>query len=169
MRALIVGGGVAGPATALAFHHVGVEAVVLERRTDPSEGSYFTIAPNGLDALDLLGVLGIAREIGFPSTTNAMYGATGRLLGELSLGRPLADGSVAITAKRSLLAARLLDEAERRGVEVRRGAEVVDVAGDANGATVTLAGGERLTADLVVGADGVRSKVRQEIGRASCR
>ncbi len=165
MRALIVGGGVAGPATALAFHHVGVEAVVLERRAalNPSEGSYFTIAPNGLDALDLLGVLGIAREIGFPSTTNAMYGATGRLLGELSLGRPLADGSVAITAKRSLLAARLLDEAERRGVEVRRGAEVVDVASNADGATVTLAGGERLAADLVVGADGVRSGVRQAI------
>ena len=142
MTAIIVGGGVAGPATAMALQHVGVEAVVLERRTDrnPTEGSYFTIAPNGLDALDLLGVLDLARELGFPSTTNAMYGATGRLLGELSLGVPLQDGSVALTAKRSLLAARLLDESERRGIEVRRGAEVVDVASDANGATVTLAG-----------------------------
>ncbi len=169
MTAIIVGGGVAGPATALALQHVGVEAVVLERRTDhnPTEGSYFTIAPNGLDALDLLGVLDLARELGFPSTTNTMYGATGRLLGELSLGRPLQDGSVALTAKRSLLAARLLDEAERRGVEVRRGAEVVDVAGDANGATVTLASGERLTADLVVGADGVRSQVRRAIDPAA--
>ena len=41
---------------------------MLERRTDrnPTEGSYFTIAPNGLDALDLLGVLDLARELGFP-------------------------------------------------------------------------------------------------------
>ena len=62
MTAIIVGGGVAGPATAMALQHVGVEAVVLERRTDrnPTEGSYFTIAPNGLDALDLLGVLDLA-------------------------------------------------------------------------------------------------------------
>jgi 2-polyprenyl-6-methoxyphenol hydroxylase-like FAD-dependent oxidoreductase len=168
MRAVIVGGGVAGPAAALALGHVGVEAVVLERRADrnPTEGSYFTIAPNGLDALDLLGALDLAREVGIPTHTNAMYGATGRLLGELRLGVPLADGTVALTAKRSLLAARLLDEAERRGVDVRRGREVVDVSSDGRGATVTLAGGERLTADLVIGADGVRSGVRQVIDPA---
>lgn len=165
MKAVIVGGGVAGPAAALALHHVGMETVVLERRSDPNptEGSYFTVAPNGLDALDLLGVLDLAREVGFPTRTNAMYGATGRPLGELSLGVPLADGTVALTAKRSLLAARLLDEAERRGVDVRRGVEVADVSSDATGAVVTLADGERLTADLVIGADGVRSRVRQVI------
>jgi 2-polyprenyl-6-methoxyphenol hydroxylase-like FAD-dependent oxidoreductase len=165
MSAVIVGGGVAGPATALALAHVGVEAVVLERRTDrnPTEGSYFTIAPNGLDALSLLGALDLAREVGFPSRANTMYGATGRRLGELSLGMPLADGSVGLTAKRSLLAARLLDEAERRGVEVRRGAEVTTVESDESGAVVALSTGERLPADLVVGADGVRSRVRQAI------
>ncbi len=165
MSAVIVGGGVAGPATALALHHVGIEAVVLERRSDrnPSEGSYFTIAPNGLDALHLLRALDLARAVGFPSRANTMYGATGRLLGELSLGMPLADGSVGLTAKRSLLAARMLDEAERRGVEVRRGAQVVAVESDSASAAVTLSTGERLPADLVVGADGVHSRVRQAI------
>lgn len=165
MKALIVGGGVAGPATALALAHVGVDTVVLERRTErnPTEGSYFTVAPNGLDAMELLGVLDVAREVGFPTRTNAMYGATGRLLGELSLGVPLVDGTVALTAKRSLLAARLLDEAERRGVDVRRGVEVVDVHTDGSGATVALADGQRLTGDVVIGADGVRSRVREVI------
>jgi 2-polyprenyl-6-methoxyphenol hydroxylase-like FAD-dependent oxidoreductase len=165
MQALIVGGGVAGPATAMALQRVGVDAVVVERRSggDTTEGSYFTIAPNGLDALDLLGVLHIAREVGFPSTTNTMYGASGRRLGELGLGVPLAIGLVALTAKRSLLASRLLDEAERRGVEVRRGAEVSAVESDGGSASVTLADGTRLAADLVVGADGVRSRVRPVI------
>lgn len=169
MDALIVGGGVAGPAVAMALQHVGVEAVVLERRADrhPTEGSYFTVAPNGLDALDLLGALDIAREVGFPTVTNAMYGARGRLLGEIGLGVPLADGTVALTAKRSLLTARLLDEAERRGVEVRRGAGVIDVAGDVRGPTVTLADGEQVRADLVVGADGVHSRVRTAIDPAA--
>jgi 2-polyprenyl-6-methoxyphenol hydroxylase-like FAD-dependent oxidoreductase len=169
MAAIIVGGGVAGPATALALQHIGVEALVLERRTErnPTEGSYFTIAPNGLDALSLLGVLDIAREVGFRSTTNTMYGATGRLLGELSLGVPLPDGSVGLTAKRSLLAAQMLDEAERRGVDVRRGAEVTAVESDSARAVVTLSTGERLSADLVIGADGVRSRVRQAIDPAA--
>ncbi len=64
MRALVVGGGVAGPACALALQQVGVEAVVLERRpaSDPDEGSYLTVAPNGLAALDVLGVLEAVRE-----------------------------------------------------------------------------------------------------------
>jgi len=165
MKALIVGGGVAGPATAMALQRVGIDPVLLERRAarDATEGSYFTIAPNGLDALDLLGALDLAREVGFPTTTNAMYGATGRRLGEIGLGVPLADGTFALTAKRSLLAARLLDEAESRGVEVRRGAEVVAVASQDGSATVTLADGERLAADVVVGADGVRSLVRPAI------
>jgi 2-polyprenyl-6-methoxyphenol hydroxylase-like FAD-dependent oxidoreductase len=165
MKAVIVGGGVAGPATALALRHVGIDAVLLERRAgrDPAEGSYFTLAPNGLDALDLLGGLDLAREVGFPTATNLMYGATGRLLGEIRLGVPLADGTVALTAKRSLLAARFVDQAESRGVDVRRGAEVVAVASQDGSATVTLADGERLAADLVVGADGVRSRVRPAI------
>jgi 2-polyprenyl-6-methoxyphenol hydroxylase-like FAD-dependent oxidoreductase len=117
MKVVIVGGGVGGPAAAMALSHVGVEVVVLERRAErnPTEGSYFTIAPNGLDALDVLGILDLAREVGFATRTNRMYGATGRKLGELSLGIPLADGTVALTAKRSLLAARLLDEAENQG------------------------------------------------------
>ena len=169
MKALIVGGGIAGPATAMALQRVGVDAVVMERRAGGSatEGSYFTIAPNGLDALDLLRALPIAREAGFPSTTNTMYGASGRLLGELGLGVPLADGLVALTAKRSLLASRLLDEAERRGVEVRRAAEVTAVESDGGGASVTLADGVRVAADLVVVADGVRSRVRPVIDPAA--
>ena len=171
MKAIVVGGGVAGPAAAMALQRVGVDAVVLERRAggDTTEGSYFTIAPNGLDALDLLDALPIAREAGFPSRTNTMYGASGRMLGELSLGVPLPDGLVALTAKRSLLASRLLDEAARRGVEVRRGAEATLVESDGDGASVTLSDGLRLTADFVVGADGVRSRVRPVIDPAAPR
>ena len=43
------------------------------------------------------------------------------------------------------------------------GREVVAVEQDASGATVTLADGERLTADLLIGADGFRSMVRAAV------
>jgi len=169
MRVVIVGGGVAGPALGLALERAGIESVVLERRTDPDPeaGSYFTVSPNGLDALDTVGALHLAREAGFSSRRNAMYGATGRLLGRLSLGVPLDDGTVALTMKRSRLAVLLAEEAERRGVEVHRGARVVSVAGGPEGVSATLEDGATVHGDVLVGADGVHSLVRRTIDPAA--
>jgi 2-polyprenyl-6-methoxyphenol hydroxylase-like FAD-dependent oxidoreductase len=83
MKALVVGGGIAGPAAALAMAKAGVEPVVLERRSvvDPEAGSWFTLAPNGLDALQAIDALAAAEEGSVPSRANVMYGATGRRLG----------------------------------------------------------------------------------------
>ena len=92
-----------------------------------------------------------------------MYGATGRRLGEVSLGRPLENGLVALTMKRSWLAARLAQEAEQRGILVRQGAEVSDVTDGGDHVETTLTDGTVLTADVLVGADGVHSRVRQAI------
>ena len=92
--AIIVGGGVAGPVTAMALARVGITAEVFEAhpRSDGEVGSYFTLAPNGLDALDAVGALHIARDIGFASRRNVMVSGNGRTLGTVSLGRPLPDG-----------------------------------------------------------------------------
>ena len=165
MKALVVGGGIAGPAAALAMAKAGVEPVVLERRSvvDPEAGSWFTLAPNGLDALQAIDALAAAEEGSVPSRANVMYGATGRQLGTVSLGRPLENGLLASTMKRSLLADRLEREAECRGIVVRRGAGVAEVTDAGDHVEATLSDGNVLTADLLVGADGVHSRVRQAI------
>jgi 2-polyprenyl-6-methoxyphenol hydroxylase-like FAD-dependent oxidoreductase len=165
MKAVIVGGGVAGPAAGLALHRAGIEPVLLERRSvaDPEAGSYLTVCPNGLDALAAVDAFDLAREVGFPSRLNTMYGATGRLLGEIPLGRPIVDDLVALTMKRSRLAVVLAEEAERRGVEVRLDAEIVQVAGGHDGVTATLADGTTVSGDVLVGADGVHSLVRRTV------
>ncbi len=165
MRAVIVGGGVAGPAAGLALQRAGIDSVMLERRpdADPEEGSYLTVSPNGLAALETIGALHLAEEVGFRSRLNTMYGATGRLLGEIPLGKPLPDGTTGLTMKRSRLAVLLADEAERRGVDVRRGARVVAVRGGSGGVAAELEDGTTVEGDVLIGADGVHSLVRRTI------
>jgi 2-polyprenyl-6-methoxyphenol hydroxylase-like FAD-dependent oxidoreductase len=164
MRAIIVGGGIAGPAVAMALRRTGVQAVVLEGRprSDDSEGSYLTMTPNGLDALDHIGALSIVREAGFPARRNVMVGSRDQRLGEVGLGAPLADGTCAVTVKRSLLGVCLAQEAERRGITIEYDARVVEVA-DGSSARATLADGRTFEGDLLIGADGVHSMVRRAI------
>ena len=92
-----------------------------------------------------------------------MLGASGRHLGTVTAGAPLADGTQALTMKRSHLGRLLTEEARSRGVEVREGAKVVAASTDEGHAVVRLADGSALTADLVIGADGVHSTVRRAI------
>jgi 2-polyprenyl-6-methoxyphenol hydroxylase-like FAD-dependent oxidoreductase len=153
---------VAGPATALALQQVGIEAVVLEARDRAATeaGSYLTIAPNGLDALAAIGCLDLARGLGFPSRRNTMLGATGRRLGSITLGTPLADGTPALTMKRPQLTRALMDEAARRGIEVRYAARVASVHTEGSRAVAVLDDGNRVEGDVLVGASGVHSSVR---------
>ena len=153
MKALVVGAGIAGPAAALALAKAGIESVVLERGrvVDPEVGSWFTLAPNGLDALRAIDALEVIQNAGV------------RRLGKVSLGRPLDNGLVALTMKRSLMAALLEREAAGRGIPVRHGAEISAVADAGDHVEATLTDGNVLTADLLIGADGVHSRVRQSI------
>jgi len=52
-KALIIGGGVAGPVAAMALQRAGFEAIVYEAHPQTTEeaGSYLTVATNGIDAL----------------------------------------------------------------------------------------------------------------------
>ncbi|HET9022265.1 MAG TPA: FAD-dependent oxidoreductase [Ornithinibacter sp.] len=169
MRVLVIGGGVAGPAVALAAANLGMDVTVLERRAvaNRHEGSWITVAPNGLDALDALGVLDRVRSVGHPSRLNRLFGATGRHLGDVALGTPLDDGSVALTMKRSALAVELVDAARAVGARVRLGARVVTTADHGNEVEATLEDGTTLRADVLVGADGVHSRVRRALDPAA--
>ncbi|AZG48416.1 FAD-dependent monooxygenase [Gordonia insulae] len=164
MLAVVVGGGIAGPATAMALQAVGVDAVILEARAAGRRGgSWFTISPNGLAALAAIDALDVVRGLGVPTRTNVMMGATGRELGVLPLGAPLDDGTPALSFRRPDLAAALLDEARRRGIEVHDAARAESATTTPDGATVAVADGRRFEADLVIGADGIHSVVRAAI------
>ena len=153
MRAVVVGGGVAGSAAAIALRTIGAEVVVLEAHPDPagSVGSFVSLAHNGLRALGALGCLGDVQQAGFAVPRQLMWSGRGRLLADVARARTEDSPLHSVTLMRGELVATLRRAAARMGATVLTGRPVTDPTGDS-----ALTG-----ADLVVGADGVWSRVRE--------
>jgi 2-polyprenyl-6-methoxyphenol hydroxylase-like FAD-dependent oxidoreductase len=169
-RALIIGGGVAGPVTAMALQRAGIEAVVYEAHVPTSDeaGSYLTVASNGLDALRAIEADTPVLAAGFPTPTNLLLSGTGRRLGAVSNGGRLADGTVSHTIKRPRLYQTLHQQAADRGIPIQYGRRLVGAQVTAEGGVLAaFADGTRAAGDLLVGADGLHSTTRRLLDPAA--
>jgi FAD-dependent urate hydroxylase len=169
-KALIIGGGVAGPVAAMALQRAGIEAVVYEAYPQTTEevGSYLGVATNGLDALRAIGADRPVLAAGFPTADNVLHSSGGRRLGTVSNGGRLPDGTVAHTIKRARLYRALQQQASDRGVPIEFGRRLVDAHATADGGvTARFQDGTTATGDLLVGADGVHSATRRIIDPAA--
>jgi len=155
-KALIVGGGVAGPAAALALQRVGIEATVFEAEEQLTRyrGSFLVVARNGVNALRTLDAFEPALARGFWVARMELSSGSGRRLGELGVN----SGGLAI--ERGELAAALRDEAIRRGIAFQTGKRLLDAQSTPQGVTVQFADGTEISSDLLIGADGIHSRVR---------
>jgi FAD-dependent urate hydroxylase len=168
--ALIIGGGVAGPVTAMALQRAGIEGVVYEAHVPTAEeaGSYLTVATNGIDALRAIGADLPVLDAGFPTPTNVLLSGTGRRLGAVSNGGRLPDGTTAHTIARARLYRALHQEAAGRGVRVEVGKRLVDADATSHGGVLArFDDGSTATGDVLVGADGVHSTVRRLLDPAA--
>jgi 2-polyprenyl-6-methoxyphenol hydroxylase-like FAD-dependent oxidoreductase len=159
-RAIVVGGGVAGPVTAMALQRAGIEATVHEAHPSPAGdvGAWLGVQVNGLDALRAVGAEDAVRAAGFPTPVIEFRNAAGRVLGSLPTAAP--GQAPGVSLRRSDLYRALHAEAVGRGIEVRLGSRLTAVRDTGDGVTAEFADGRTETADLLVGADGVRSTVR---------
>ncbi|MFF0492759.1 FAD-dependent monooxygenase [Nocardia sp. NPDC004068] len=166
-QALIIGGGIAGPVTAMALQRAGWEPIVCEAYEDASAaqiGAYLTVAVNGLSALAQLDAHEAVMAAGHPTGTLSFRTSSGRHIADLPIGGTPPDGTITHSVKRRDLYRVLTDEAQRRGVRFEFGKRLLDASVDADGrVTATFADGTRRTADLLVGADGIRSRTREII------
>lgn len=157
--ALVIGGGIAGPAAAMALQKAGIEATVYEAYagTADGKGGGLSIAPNGMAALDVIGAGDVVRPLGMPMTGIVLQDWKGADLGEF--GNPPGVPPMQFMFRYEIYRA-LLDETARRGIRVEYGKRLVGADEGPDGVTARFADGSTATADVLIGADGIHSTVR---------
>src|SRR5262245_16217602 len=126
VKALVVGGGIAGTVVALALERAGIEAVIVEAFDGNADGvgAFLSLAPNGVRGLRALGVAERVLEAGFDTPRFAIRLGNGRQLAEISAGASR-DGTTK-TIRRADLYGGLRREAEAGGIRVEYGKRLAE-------------------------------------------
>ena len=168
-QTLIVGGGIGGLATALALSQATGRSVhVLERSTEFGEiGAGLQLAPNATRILDRLGVLTeISGYAVHPDRLVWMDALREQKITEIDLGATFREhfGHPYIVMHRNDLLSVLLDACRRNKsitLETDKHVEWVEDVGDC--ARLGCADGATYETEILIGADGLRSKVRGSV------
>ena len=161
-KLMVAGAGIGGLSAAIALRRAGFEVAVLERTPELGViGAGLLLAANAQKALGRLGLAQQVASLGTPASAFEILSWRGRVL----TGNPAGElekrgGTPSVAVHRADLQALLMREAGEG--TLRLGAEVEGFLQDEGGVTVSLAGGEE-RADLLVGADGLRSRVRASL------
>lgn len=167
-KVVIVGGGIGGLTAALAFHHFGWQVQVLERAPELSEiGAGIQISPNGMKVFRAMGMEDqISKNAFQPEALEMRFGRSGRQIFRIEAEQAIIErwGAPYLHLHRADLVAALKAMLLRRQPDsVRLGAVVTGYRQTETGAAAILDNGEELEGDLVVGADGIHSVIRDQM------
>ncbi len=167
-RVLIAGGGIGGLAAALALARDGARVTVFEAHDGPGEvGAGLQLSANAVKALRALDLEEpIAARASRPEAIELRLPGSGRLVSRVALGarHEARFGAPYFHIHRADLHAVLAEAADAHPqIQVMTGARVERVTHAKAQVGVELTGGAETSGDILIGADGVRSVVREGV------
>lgn len=168
MHILIAGGGIGGLATAAALLQRGIDVDVYEQAPELKEvGAGIQISPNGNKVLDALGAFERLRELSCdPARKEFRLWSTGKPWPMFSLGKAVIEryGYPYLTVYRPDLHQTLADRVRALKPDaIHLANSVAGCSQDSTSATIRLASGKTVKGDVLIGADGVRSVIRNTL------
>lgn len=163
MNALIVGAGIGGPVAALWLQRLGLEVSLVEARPSPAltEGAFLGVTPNGMNAIAPLGLAERIARRGLRCEGFQFLNSAGHGIGEIDRSQDAEHFGWPLTMIRRADLHLVLHEAcNERGIATRFGHRLLGLTQRADHITATFADGNTLDADILIGCDGLRSRVR---------
>ena len=164
-KALIIGGGIAGPVTAIFLQKAGIDAEVFEAWPySTGIGGGLQIAPNGMHVLAEIGLASEMIRRGSIAESFDFYSQSGTRLGAVNQNMEARFGQPAVNMCRATLNEGLIDKAWCENVELRFEKRLVAIEDRADRPVIAhFADGSSAEGDFVIGADGVHSAVRGHV------
>jgi 2-polyprenyl-6-methoxyphenol hydroxylase-like FAD-dependent oxidoreductase len=154
-RVIVAGAGMVGLCAALSLHRAGFEVAVREQAPRIREtGAALGVWQHTITELERLGLGPRLSEIKAEPSFQRFRDPSGAMI-------DVSDMPPGRTVLRKRLSALLISAVGE--ANIRTGAELVDYFEDETGVTVHYANGEQERADLLVGADGLNSRIRRKL------
>lgn len=163
MEGIIIGGGIAGLTAAIALQQAGIETTVYEAAIENKPvGAGISMAPNAMTVLYRLGISKSVEAVGMPMDNLTVTDEQFKPI-QLMPQAPMRQqyGFVTTNLHRAALHHVLLEQLPADSVHLgKRFARAEEHAGKV---TAHFEDGTTATADFLIGADGIHSKVRQQL------
>jgi 2-polyprenyl-6-methoxyphenol hydroxylase-like FAD-dependent oxidoreductase len=165
----IVGAGLGGLALSLFLRNASpiLSITILElRRQDAKDGGYLALAPNALYVLDQLGLYEQLLPRGCAYEDFRFYSARNlSVLGDFLNGSKEKFGYPALRIERHIVRQTLLRAVMDAGIPVRSETKVTSVSESSSQVSLVLNNDKEEKYDVVIGADGIHSRIRQLISK----